>query len=110
MSLLDFETLSGIDAQAFRSQRPYPWVNLHGALTRDAYQTLTESLPELDLFTKTFGKQRKYGQNPHDRYALVYDRKLPVSEAWHALAREIEGPNYHAFLTALLGTDRYRLQ
>ena len=53
----------GIDAKAFRSQRPYPWVNPHGALAEGAYRTLTESLPELDLFTKTFGKQRKYGQS-----------------------------------------------
>jgi 2OG-Fe(II) oxygenase superfamily len=109
MSLLDFDVLSAIDVAGFRARDPYPWVNPHGALTKTAYESLTSALPDIGLFDKSYGKRRKYGQTPHDRFALAYRPDLPIAPVWHALVREIEGPRYREFICALLGTRRFRL-
>ena len=33
MSYLDYARLDALDGEAFRNQKPYPWVNPEGALT-----------------------------------------------------------------------------
>jgi len=109
MGLIDFEVLSAIDLEAFRGREPYPWVNPHGALTKDGYEALAASTPELELFDASFGKQRKYGQVPHDRYALSYRPDLSLAAVWHELMDEIQGPRYREFVCELLGSHRFRL-
>ena len=100
---LDAERLDAVDALAFQSQRPYPWVNPADLLTADGYRRLYETLPDLSLFTPMFGVVRKHGQQSHDRYGLEYHRGLDVAAPWHEFARELHGPIYRHFLSRMLG-------
>lgn len=102
MRYLDAEQLDAIDAPAFRSRGPYPWVNPEGLLTSAGYQRLLETLPEVSLFTPVFGGTRKHGQQFHDRYALEYQPGLAVAGPWHELVRELRSPAYARFLRRML--------
>ncbi len=105
MTYLDRERLDALDAQAFRSRSPYPWVNPRGLLSERGYRELHDTLPELASFEKVFGKKRKYGQQSHDRYALEWEPGVEVSAPWRAFIEELEGPTYAAFLRSLLGVE-----
>ena len=62
MQYLDFERIEQIDAEAFRAQQPYPWLNPEGLLTGEGFQRLWETLPDVSLFEKVFDVARKHGQ------------------------------------------------
>jgi len=102
MEYLDAERLDAIDASAFRSCSPYPWVNPEGLLTAAGYQRLMDTLPDVSQFTPVFGLARKHGQRPHDRYALEYHRGLALAAPWRDLIRELQGPVYARFLRRML--------
>ncbi|MCP5074677.1 MAG: hypothetical protein GY947_15490, partial [Rhodobacteraceae bacterium] len=72
MNYLDPNNLKSLDAEAFRAQTPFPWVNPAGLVTEGGFAELRDNLPDFSLFRKTFDKPRKYGQKSHDRYALKY--------------------------------------
>ena len=110
MKYLDRARLDAIDADAFLGRDPYPWVNPSGLLTNDGYETLHANLPDLALFDRVFGKARKYGQKPHDRYSLEWQPGTPVPEPWRDFIAELEGPFYAASLRRLLGLDALRLR
>lgn len=103
MSYLDHDQLAAIDAAAFQSRRPYPWVNPAGLLTADGFETLRRTLPELALFEPVIGKKRKHGQQAHDRYALEWRPGLALPRPWAAFVDEIQGEVYGAFVRRLLG-------
>ena len=110
MRYLDAERLNAIDAQAFRSRAPYPWVNPAELLTPAAYQRLLEALPDVSQFATMFGVVRKHGQQSHDRYALEYAPGLPVASCWHQFIRELQGPLYTRFLQRMLGRRLFTLR
>ena len=89
MHYLDFERLERIDPEAFRAQKPYPWVNPEGLVTEEGFQRLRETLPDVAIFDKLFGVARKHGQKPHDRYALEYREDLSLSEQWRHFLAEV---------------------
>lgn len=110
MEYLDAERLAAVDAPAFQSRSPYPWVNPTGLLTPAGYQRLVETLPAVAQFTPVFGGTRRHGQQFHDRYTLEYHPGLDVDAAWHELVRELQGPVYTRFLRRMLGRRFFSLR
>lgn len=112
MQYLNTKALDQIDAHAFQTQHPFPWVNPAGLLTAGGFQALCESMPTLDQFERIFGKRRRYGQKPHDRMSLEYspDMHKSLSPAWQAFMDELKSPLYQRFMARLLGTSDFELQ
>ena len=84
MSYLDYDRLDALDGEAFRNQKPYPWVNPEGALTDAGYRELRDNLPDVALFDGYFGVSRAHGQQSHDRYVLEYRDGLDLPGRWDA--------------------------
>lgn len=110
MNYLDFRRIDEIDPVAFRTAKPYPWMNPEGLLTETGYQCLRETLPEVSMFERRFGEQRKYGQKSHDRFALEYHNDLPVPQPWKEFITELQGERYRGFISQLLGTRSFELR
>lgn len=107
MEFFEDQRMAELDESAFQNAHPYPWVNPAGLLRQDAYETLRQKLPPLDLFETSFGKARRHGQRPHDRYKLAYSPDLPVAQEWHDFAAEVHGPEYRRFLARMIGNDHF---
>jgi hypothetical protein len=103
MSYLDYARLDALDGEAFRNQKPYPWINPEGALTDAAYRELRDDLPDVSLFDGYFGVSRAHGQQSHDRYVLEYRDGLDLPAPWQAFVDELRGPRYRDFLRRLFG-------
>ena len=99
---LDTERLAALDAASFWSTKPYPWANPSHLLTDEGYALLLENLPGPELFDRTFGKPRKAGQDPHDRYSLEYDESLPVPGPWQEFIAELRSDHYREPMRRLL--------
>jgi len=102
MNYLDPARLRAFDAVAFRTSRPYPWINPDGLLTLEGHRRLLEALPPVSQFTPMFNIRRKHGQQSHDRYGLEYHPELAVAECWHEFVRELQGSEYTRFLQRML--------
>lgn len=109
MHYLDVKRLEAIDAARFQAIRPYPWLNPEGLLTEAGYERLLRTLPDNALFAARFGEKRQNGQMSHDRLSLDYREDLPIDDAWHGFARELNGEVYRRFLTRMLGRGFFRL-
>jgi len=109
MKFLNMERLESLDGEKFQSTRPFPWINPEGVLTDSGHRQLLEALPDVSMFKKSFGYQRKHGQQSHDRYVLEYSDGLPVADAWKEFIDELRGPEYHAFVCRMLGIRRFDL-
>ena len=94
MEYLDWERFEAIDAQAYRAQKPYPWSNPEDLLKPEAFEVLRSNLPDVSLLQPFFGKQRKNGQHPHDRYTLEYRTGDPVAEPWREFIEELKSERY----------------
>jgi hypothetical protein len=109
MQYLNLQRMHEIQAEAFRSASPYPWINPQGFLTEAGYERLLETLPDVGMFERRFGQPRAHGQKSHDRFALEYARDLAVAPEWHEFVAELEGPEYQRFLRRMMGTSWLRL-
>jgi hypothetical protein len=110
MAYLDFDRLDALDARAFRTQKPFPFVNPEKLLTADAYRHLLGSLPDVSLFEADFGRVRKFGQESHDRYNLEYRDGLAISEPWQEFIDELRGDHYRGFLARMFGQPEFGLR
>jgi hypothetical protein len=109
VSYFDSAVLADIDAEQVRAAKPYPWQSFDGLLVRDGYERLLAALPELSELRGVFGKRRRFGQASHDRYALDYGPRLPLSASWREFVEELfEGP-YCGKVAELLGHDEFFL-
>lgn len=108
MEFLNAEKLRSVDQNAFRAQKPYPWINPAGLLTEQAYERLSESLPDISMFRATFDRTRGGGQKSHDRYTLKYSEGLELPAPWAAFLEELRGEAYTRWLTEMLGFRNYR--
>jgi hypothetical protein len=86
--------LDAIDAEGFRTRRPYPWANPENLITTEGYEALAQNLPDLSLFEKKFGYERRAAQKPHDRYSLEYTEDTPVPEPWREFIDELRSDHY----------------
>ncbi len=103
LEYLNRQSLESIAAPGFQSQQPYPWIDIQNPLTRDGYQSLRETMPDLSCFDQQVGIKRGYGQAPHDRYLLHYRPGLDLAEPWKQFIAELQGEVYQSFLRRLLG-------
>jgi len=104
MNYLDRDALDALDARDFRSRRPYPWLSPTALLTEGGFLELAAALPPVSRFTEVFGKARKHGQKPHDRYALEWEPGLELPRPWCEFIDELRGEVYRDFLARMLGT------
>jgi len=105
MEFLDYARLESIDPAAYRRQQPYPWVNPEALLLPRAFDMLRKELPAMSLFEPFFGKARKAGQQPHDRWQLEYKDGTPVAPIWRELIDELKAPRYRSHMCRLLGVS-----
>lgn len=109
MNYLDPERLAAFDGEAFRQQKPYPWLYAESLLLPERYCSLRQNLPSLKQFKKVFGKRRRYGQASHDRYTLEYWPGLRLAEPWRRFIGELKGEGYRIFLRNLTGYQDFFL-
>jgi hypothetical protein len=110
MSYLNHDFMNRFDPRTFREADPYPWMNPEGMLTDAGYRELVENMPDMSLFTPSFGVQRKYGQQSHERYILEYVDGLELPACWQAFVDELRGDVYRQFITELLGRGHFRFR
>lgn len=108
MRFINTETLASIDTNAFENAKPFPYANPHGFLTDEGYDLLVKTLPSIDHLHKDFGRARKYGQMPHDRYRLSYSKDLTfLDQAWHDFVAELYSPVYQDFIKRVFGVSKF---
>jgi hypothetical protein len=103
MEYLDYDRLAAIDPVAYQAQKPYPWANPDQLLRPEAFEILRASLPDVSLLQPFFGKPRKAGQAPHNRYQLEYKDDSPVPEPWKEFIQELKGKRYRQLMCRLFG-------
>lgn len=106
MAYLDYATLDALDtayAETFQKRQPYPWINPKGVLTEVGVEKLRATLPSLEIFEKSTGQARRYGQQSHDRFALEYRPGLDLAEPWREFIGELKSNRYLGFLKRMLG-------
>jgi hypothetical protein len=103
LTYLDFERLEAMDPEDYQNTRPFPWANPEGLIREEGYRELVETLPDVSLFSKVFGKKRRFGQQSHDRYSLPYREGLPLSPAWQQFMADITSERYRRALCRIVG-------
>jgi hypothetical protein len=106
---LDFARLEALDPEAYAATDPYPWANPEGLLSAEGFEKLRETLPDVALFERRFGVQRKDGQPPHDRFTLEYRDDTPLAEPWREFVAELQTERYRRALARLFGTPQLAL-
>ena len=108
MKIFNEELIQKFSAESFQQQRPFPWFDFEQFLTPEAFKTLHEEFPSLELFEYHENIYRA-GQRPHNRYYLAYEesvyhapgaqpeagvvRKQDLSSNWQQFMEELErGP------------------
>jgi hypothetical protein len=127
-TFFDESCLGAFSKAHFGAQGPYPWKALDGLLTKDRFDLLLREFPSLELFEFHHGLDRNYGQRPHDRYYLAYEKSLyhsrsvkkekgvvrkdtELSTAWISFVQALKtDPGYRAFIREALGTDEYEMR
>ena len=110
MSYLDWDRLDAIDANGFQQQKPYPWINPAGLLREEAFEELVATLPEVSRFAPDFGRERRFGQQSHDRFNLEYVEGVDVAQPWKRFVGELTSDRYRAFLARLFGHGSFKLR
>jgi len=106
MNYLQTDCIEKTSHEAFQKTQPYPWINLQGSLTPEAFERLRTTLPKETIFDRKVGIKRGYGQGSHDRFLLHYRPGLSVDPAWQEFINELQGPVYQSFLHRMLGVDK----
>jgi len=110
MKYLNVDKLNAVDADAFASTKPYPFINPAGLLTDEGYQRLLENELDVSFLTPNFGRKRSHGQYAHDRYVLEYQPGLDfVPPAWEEFILELQGPEYKKFIRRLFRCRNFKL-
>jgi len=102
MSHIDFDRLEAIDPDEYRAQKPYPWANPVRLLRPESFDALRTRLPDISHFEAFFGKDRKGGQEPHDRFQLEYKDDSPVPTVWREFIEELKSARYRRHMCRLL--------
>lgn len=110
MKYLNQSVIKELDAQAYQTTAPYPWLGIPGFIQAERYQALLDSMPETTLFDENFGHKRKFGQASHDRLALEYHSGLALSPAWKEFMQELTSDHYKQFIKRMTGMNRIDLR
>jgi hypothetical protein len=103
MQYLNHQSIDALSAQAFQTQRPYPWVNIENILTPEGFERLRTTMPDISRFKRMVGVKRGHGQGYHDRAILHYYPGMDLPEPWREFTNELKGEYYGAFLHRMLG-------
>ncbi|HWA51264.1 MAG TPA: hypothetical protein VG742_23550 [Dongiaceae bacterium] len=106
---LDLASLDGIDAKIFHAMKPFPFLEIERTLTPDGYRSLVRDMPDPLLYSKSFGRRRRHGQQSHDRFVLQYHPVRTIPETWRDFIAELKGPHYRRFVANLLGREDFIL-
>ena len=110
MQYLDYDKLAAIDADAFATTKPYPFINPTELLTDEGYSRLIDKQLDVSDLTPSFGRKRSHGQYSHDRYGLEYQPGLAVVPAvWEEFIAELNGPDYARFIKRLYRCRSFKL-
>ena len=115
--MLDDRRLAEFPVEEFTGRQPFPWFDFERLLRPEAFEALLRDFPPLERFEKHVGLPRIHGQRPHDRYYLAYEHSVygsgengaaeirheELAPSWQTFVRELEGSEYRAFVTRLLG-------
>jgi hypothetical protein len=122
---INSELISSFDPRVFRDQQPFPWVSFDKFLTEDGFRSLHRDFPAIRLFEMHKNLYRKYGQRPHNRYYLAYEKSIyhrddnptqgivqhsELSQSWQRFLEELNGVDYKRFLQALLGVSDFQIR
>lgn len=103
---LDFDQLESIDTSTFQNQKPFPWINPHALIRSEGWAQLERDLPVLEDFFDHFGKERRAGQTPHDRYSLEFKDGLSVADSWRTFIGELRSNRYRRQICRLFGAKK----
>ena len=103
MAYINYGNLEAVSPAAFQAQRPYPWAEMRDTLTPEGWNTLRETLPDIEQFKMMVGVKRSYGQAPHNRGILHYREGMACAQPWKEFIAELHGPAYESFLRRTLG-------
>ena len=103
---LDCDKLEALDSDEFLGRQPYPWANPEGLITAEGYEALVNNMPDISLFEKKFGYERRAGQKPHDRYSLEYTEDTPVPEPWRDFIDELRYGCYRDQMARLFDSPK----
>ena len=106
MNYLNIEKLRSLRRDEFMAIEPYPWYNTEGMLTESGFQDLLHNMPPLESFDDIFGKERRAGQAPHDRYSLEYTPDTEVPQPWKEFIGELCSDDYRREIERLLGARK----
>ncbi|MEP5764465.1 MAG: hypothetical protein ABJ308_07720 [Halieaceae bacterium] len=106
MKYIDIEKLRSLSLEDFLAIKPYPYYNSQGVLTETGFQDLLHNMPPLESFDDIFGKERRAGQAPHDRYSLEYKPDTEVPLPWKEFIGELCSDAYRNEITRLLGAKK----
>lgn len=122
MKFLNPEKLSLLSASSFKKGWPYPWQEWEELLTPEGFSQLCRDFPSLKLFQYHEGLARGYGQRPHDRYYLAYEKSFyqnkeqgpgivsenDLEDSWKAFINELqENPVYKTFMQEVLELEKW---
>lgn len=107
---LNEAVLNGISPAAFQAVRPFPWTNPQGFINAEPYQEMLATMPNVEAFEASFGKQRKSGQASHDRYILDYEEGIELPRPWQEFVAELMSDRYRDFVCSLLNVKKVRFR
>jgi hypothetical protein len=122
MRFIDDARSGRLDPHAFRARQPFPWASFNRFLTPEGFSALSSAFPNLDRFEKHTNIPKPYGQRPHNRYYLAYERSIyhrrvestggvvrhaDLPLAWQEFLTELEGEGYRQFLQSCLGVSGF---
>lgn len=117
--------MSRFSYESFATRAPFPWADIAGFLTTEAFEQLLATFPEQRLFSLHEGLMRTFHHRPHNRYYLAYEESLykrdsagngiatraDLAPPWQALIAELAtGEAYRAFAAQALGTSAFRMR
>ena len=106
MQYLDFDVLEAVSVEEFNGAHPYPSWNPQGLLTEEGFHALLNNMPPLETFDGVFGKERRAGQKPHDRYSLEYRPDTEVPQPWKEFIAELCSDRYRREIARLFGARK----
>lgn len=123
---INYELLKSFSIDAFRAKSPFPWHDFHNFLTPEGFQKLYQDFPTIDLFEKHNGLERHYGQRPHNRYYLAYEKSLykkfdhqgkgiikhrELPKSWQMFIEELEtSKDYQKFIKSLFEISNLKVR
>lgn len=124
-TLINYDCLRRFDAASFRQQEPFPWWSFRHFLRPEAFQALRQHFPAIERFEKHENLKREYGQRPHNRYYLAYEKSVyrrpenstqgvithrDLHPVWRRFIAELNGEGYQSFMKSLFGVTAFSLR